>query len=57
MKTGNMRKLKLSELIIVGLFLIGFGLALTQDVDKEAMPKTSIVETLTEHTDEIEPTS
>ena len=57
MKTGSMWKFNLSELIIVGLFFVGLLLGVTQDADQGGVPETSIVETLAEHTDEIERTN
>ncbi len=51
-----MRKIKISELIIVSLFLIGLVLPLTQDFETDQIPETTIAEVPLQHNIEIEPT-
>jgi len=50
------RKIKISELIIVCLFLIGLVLALTQDIETDQTPEATIAEVPLKNNMEIEPT-
>lgn len=51
-----MRKIKISELIVVCLFLIGLVLALMQDSETEQTPGVTIVDVPLKNSMKIEPT-
>jgi len=53
----SVRRIKVSDLIIVSLFLIGFLLVLTQYFEIDLIPETSIAEVPPQHNIEIEPTT
>lgn len=50
-----MEKIKITELIIVALFLIGLALTLTHNHETEQTPRADIAEVHLQHNIEIEP--